>query len=137
MRFTDGRYWMLETIREYASERLKEADEAPQLASRHASHYLVLGERARERALGGDPEGGYGEFEREHDNLRAALATFARERASREELSLICAVAPFWLTRGHYPKGTAGSPAPLEWADSPLALRAQASQGTHRTSRDV
>ena len=125
VRFTDGRYWMLETIREYASERLEEADEAPQLASRHASHYLVLGERARERALGGDPEGGYGEFEREHDNLRVALATFARERASREELSLICAVAPFWLTRGHYPEGHRWIAGALEWADSPLALRAQ------------
>jgi predicted ATPase/class 3 adenylate cyclase len=126
LRFTDGRYWMLETIREYARERLEEADAARQFERQHADHALLLGTRAHDRALGGDPEGGYGELEREHDNVRVALATFARDRSSSEELSLICAVAPFWLTRGHYHEGHRWVAAALEWADSPLALRAQA-----------
>ena len=56
VRFTDGRYWMLETIREYAGDRLEDADRAPHVARLHADHYLELSERARERALGGDPE---------------------------------------------------------------------------------
>ena len=37
LRFTDGRYWMLETIREYASRRLAEA--ANEIARKHAEHY--------------------------------------------------------------------------------------------------
>jgi tetratricopeptide (TPR) repeat protein len=126
LRFTDQRYWMLETIREYARVRLEEADAARQFERQHADHVLLLGTRARDRALGGDPEGGYGELEREHDNVRVALATFARDRSSSEELSLICAVAPFWLTRGHYHEGHHWVAAALEWADSPLALRAEA-----------
>jgi predicted ATPase len=126
LRFTDGRYWMLETIREYALERLEEADAARRFEREHADHVLLLATRAHDCALGGDPEGGYGELEREHDNVRVALATFARDRSSSEELSLICAVAPFWLTRGHYHEGHRWVAAALEWADLPLALRAEA-----------
>jgi predicted ATPase/class 3 adenylate cyclase len=124
LRFSDKRYWMLETIREYAVERLGEAGEAPRLQRRHADYSLSLAERARERALGGDPEDGYGELDREHDNVRAALSTFARGCAATEELRLVRALAPFWLTRGHYREGDHWIAGALRGEDSPLELRA-------------
>ncbi len=45
VRFTDGRYWMLETIREYATERLEEAERMT-LRSGHAAYYLAFAEHA-------------------------------------------------------------------------------------------
>ena len=42
LRFSDERYWMLETIREYARERLDEAGETDALARRHADYHLAL-----------------------------------------------------------------------------------------------
>jgi predicted ATPase/class 3 adenylate cyclase len=80
------RYWMLETIREYALERLQESGEAEQIRRRHATHYL------------GDPlevERGYpneepallGRLNRELANVRAAL-DWAHQTRSPLELAL-------------------------------------------------
>ena len=49
LRFTDGRYWMLETIREYAAERLESDLELEGLQRAHAEHYLRLAESAELR----------------------------------------------------------------------------------------
>jgi predicted ATPase len=46
LRFSDERYWMLETIREYAAERLEDASLTDRLAERHAGWYARLLERA-------------------------------------------------------------------------------------------
>ena len=50
------RFWMLETIREYAAERLEESGEADELRRRHAEHFLALAEEA-EPHLRGEPQG--------------------------------------------------------------------------------
>ena len=49
VRFTDERYWMLETIREYAADALAASPDAEKLGRRHAEHYLRL-------ALEAEPE---------------------------------------------------------------------------------
>jgi len=65
---------MLETIREYAVERLDELDEAAELRRRHAEHFLVLAERA-ESELAGERQAEWLELlERDYANLRSALA---------------------------------------------------------------
>src|SRR5207249_9443862 len=46
LRHTGERFWMLETIREYAEERLVESSEAHELGRRHAEYFLALGEEA-------------------------------------------------------------------------------------------
>jgi predicted ATPase len=46
LRHTVERFWMLESIREYAAERLEESGEATELRERHAAHFLALAERA-------------------------------------------------------------------------------------------
>ena len=63
---------MLETIREYAVERLEESGEAEELRRRHAAYFLALAEEA-EPNLRGSPGDWLDRLERDHDNFRAAL----------------------------------------------------------------
>jgi predicted ATPase/predicted negative regulator of RcsB-dependent stress response len=97
LRFSTERYWMLETIREYARERLDEAGETDTLARRHADYHLaLLEERPMSLILGprrGELLAWFGE---EEDNLRATLDYLEDARppdaARAAELLL-----PFWM----------------------------------------
>jgi predicted ATPase len=69
----EPRFTMLETVREYALERLEESGELDRLCRRHAGYFLELAEE--ERASQGPLQGAWlDRLETEHDNLRAALA---------------------------------------------------------------
>jgi predicted ATPase/uncharacterized protein HemY len=115
---SDGelRFWMLETIQEYAFEKLKEEGEAEELGREHALYYMRLAEEA-ERELTGKQQGKWlNRLEDEHDNLRAALR-WAREASSGQgsnagtespaEIALRIAGAlwRFWLVRGYFSEG--------------------------------
>ena len=96
---------MLETIREYGSERLAEHPEATPVAARHAAYYLALAERAANALTG--PEAGtwLATLDAENDNLRAALG-WARDRGDRmTALRLSGALWRFWAHRGHLSEG--------------------------------
>ncbi|MGH3127485.1 MAG: ATP-binding protein, partial [Gaiellaceae bacterium] len=68
---TGARYWMLETIREYAAERLEASGEAGELRQRHAAYFLDLAEQAEPYlATGGK---WLDRLDVEVDNLRSAL----------------------------------------------------------------
>src|SRR5262249_29143810 len=69
----DARYRLLETIRQYAGERLLEAGEVQATRDRHAAFYLVWAEQAELELRGADQIAWLDRFEEEHDNLRAAL----------------------------------------------------------------
>src|SRR5207247_9930900 len=70
----EGRYRLLETVRQYGRDRLLEAGEAEAVQGRHRDWCLALAEEAEE-GLGGKGETTWlGRLEREHDYLRAALA---------------------------------------------------------------
>jgi predicted ATPase/class 3 adenylate cyclase len=73
-RTEEGRFFMLETIREYAAERLETTGEADDLHRRHAAWVLALVERADLRIRGSDQASWLDRLEREMDNIRAALA---------------------------------------------------------------
>jgi predicted ATPase/class 3 adenylate cyclase len=95
------RYWMLETIHEYAAEQLDETA----LARRHAEYYLALAEDAHPRMLRGDPKTWLDRLEAEHDNLRAALDRFAETREGELEQRLAAALWRFWQWRGNLTEG--------------------------------
>jgi predicted ATPase/class 3 adenylate cyclase/transcriptional regulator with XRE-family HTH domain len=69
----EPRYWMLETIHEYAREKLAVSGEGEALQSEHALYFMRLAEEA-ERGLQGEKQGEWlDRLEEEHDNMRAAL----------------------------------------------------------------
>ncbi|MGI8830648.1 MAG: ATP-binding protein [Candidatus Limnocylindria bacterium] len=95
----EPRYRMLETIREYALELLRERGEETVVRDLHLAHFVAFGERA------------YGErfsssstwipvTDAEHDNVRAAL-DWAGATDARAEAELAGAIAPYWYMRGH------------------------------------
>jgi tetratricopeptide (TPR) repeat protein len=100
LRQTDDRFWMLETIREYAEERLQAGVEDDAVRGRHLGHFLALVERAyEERRESGStwlPIVGA-----EHDNIRAALDWAGRTRPEAEA-QLAGAVAYYWRYLGHF-----------------------------------
>ncbi|HUP59480.1 MAG TPA: hypothetical protein VNA69_03575, partial [Thermoanaerobaculia bacterium] len=96
---TGSRYWMLETIREYAGERLGESDEEEAIRDRHLAHILALAERAYEERLA-SMSMWFPILDAEHDNIRAAL-DWATIRDPRAEAQLAGAIAFYWYLRGH------------------------------------
>jgi predicted ATPase/class 3 adenylate cyclase len=105
LRHTAERFWMLETIREYATERLDESDEAGQLRRRHAQWYLDLAERAYPELRGADQATWLERLEEEHDNFRAILGWSLSVGGFETALQLSGALLRFWITRGYLAEG--------------------------------
>jgi predicted ATPase len=99
-RFTDDRYWMLETIREYASGRLHEGGEADDLRERHLAWMLSLAADA-DRGLV-SPEVGIwlDRIDGEIANLRAALELARETGRPNAQLALVTRTGNYWYTRG-------------------------------------
>ena len=121
----EPRFTMLETVREYALERLEEGGELERLRRRHAGYFLKLAEEA-ERALQGPLQGAWlDRLEAEHDNLRAALAWSLGPQGDKEMgLQLTGALSHFWYVRGYHGESRA-------WLQSALGR----SSGTFTTAR--
>ena len=109
----EPRFVMLETIREFALERLREARELEALRRRHAEHYLVAAEaeapKLTQSAEAGD------RVERDHDNFRAALAWAIETDEADLGLRLGSALWRFWQQRAYLREGRG-------WVDRILAL---------------
>jgi predicted ATPase len=101
----EPRFTMLETVREYALERLEKSGELERLRRRHAAYFLKLAEE-EERASQGPLQGAWlDRLEAEHDNLRAALAwSLASQGDTEMGLPLTGALSHFWYVREHQPQ---------------------------------
>ena len=104
LRRTDERFWMLETIREYAIERLAESGADAELRGRHAEYFL----RFAEEAVRQDQEGDVlisevvARIGADYSNLRSALE-WARDSDEGEVLlRLAAALAGYWGVRADY-----------------------------------
>jgi predicted ATPase/DNA-binding SARP family transcriptional activator len=98
------RYTMLETLREFAAERLDEADEANLVRTRHAAFFLDIVERDKPLFTGPDPGAALDRVGVEHDNVRAAL-DFLLKTEPEDALRLGAAMWRFWQMRGHLLEG--------------------------------
>jgi predicted ATPase/DNA-binding SARP family transcriptional activator len=96
----EGRYRLLETVRQYAQERLREAGEEVSARRRHLSFFLRLAEEAEKRLRGPELVTWLDRLEREHDNLHAAL-DWSREAEEgwREGRALTLALFSYWDLR--------------------------------------
>ncbi|HET8630933.1 MAG TPA: helix-turn-helix domain-containing protein, partial [Thermomicrobiales bacterium] len=102
----EPRFMMLETIREYAAERLEDSGEAEDVRARHAAYYLALAERAEPHLWGGaDQRAWLDRLAAEHDNLRAALTWSEGRGDAGLALRLVAALGEFWLIAGHAAEG--------------------------------
>ena len=128
LRHTEDRFWMLETVREYALERLEASGKGEELRQRHSEHFLALAEEAepnrRER-----PREWLDRLEREHDNLRAALDRLEASGENEPALRLVGALWPFWDERNHLAEGRHRLEGALRGAERPTAARANALTG--------
>ncbi len=98
LRRSGDRYWMLQTIREYARELLHDGGDNNAVRRRHADHYLGLGESAyAERWSDADLTWAQ-RLDEEHDNLRAAL-DFLHEDSPARYVQLAGALGWFWQAR--------------------------------------
>ncbi len=105
----EPRFGMLETIREYALERLAERphDEARAVGRRHAAYYAELAEALRPRLGGPKGEAALRRLDAEGGNLRVALAWARDHDAGALGLRLAGALARYWDARGEYSEGRA------------------------------
>ncbi|HEY5872984.1 MAG TPA: tetratricopeptide repeat protein, partial [Gaiellaceae bacterium] len=130
-----SRYWMLETIREYASEQLDVSGEANELQRRHAAYFLDLAESLpRDVSVSG---AWLDEMEAEHDNLRAALDRLDAAAETQLVLRLAGALWRFWGTRGPHAEGMSRLDQALASDASATAARASALIGAAALAVDV
>ena len=101
LRFTSDRFWMLETIREFATEGLQASGQILALGQRHSQHYLSLAERAKRETSEATSAEPFQRLGDEHENLRLALSCFVGRQEADSALRLVCALADYWVVRGH------------------------------------
>jgi predicted ATPase/class 3 adenylate cyclase/DNA-binding CsgD family transcriptional regulator len=107
------RYRLLETVRQYALEKLGESGEADTVRSRHRDHYTALAARL-DAPAGDDYEQRVEQADAEMDNVRAAFS-WSRENSDLERaLVLASSLQPLWAARGRLREG-------LTWFDVALA----------------
>jgi predicted ATPase len=99
----ETRFLMLNTIREYALDRLGESDDEAAVRRAHAAYYLVLAEEGAEDVVA-HPEW-LDRFEVEHDNFRLALDYLIKTGEAEWGLRLGAALFRFWETREHLKEG--------------------------------
>ena len=101
----EPRFVMLETIREYALERLEASGEAVALRRRHAAFYLALAQAAEPKVQDATQNIWLELLEREHDNLRAVLSWALDGGDLNIGSQLASTLWPFWWMRGHGSEG--------------------------------
>jgi predicted ATPase/class 3 adenylate cyclase len=112
----EPRMRMLETVREYARERLAERDEADELARRHADFYMALADRAEPKLSGPDQGEWLSRLDTELDNLRAAFTWSIARQEPDMSARLATALGLFWEMRGRANEG-------LQWLETVLGER--------------
>jgi predicted ATPase len=110
-----GRFRMLESIHEYASEHLGASGELDELRRRHAGHYAALAERARPHLTGPDHRAWLDRLADDYENLRTALGWLTARGSADIAIRLAAGMVFFWLVRGRYEDG-------LDWLDRALAM---------------
>ena len=114
LRESNGRFWMLETIREFARERLKVSDENDAVRKRHADFFVALAAQAEEGWRSPDQPAWVERLDVEQNNIRAALAWLEEIGETDPVLALVVGMASFWYTRGSWLEGS-------RWLDPALA----------------
>ena len=144
------RFTMLETIREYASERLAQSGEEAELRRRHAEHFRDLAESDdpgfffRVAGVGREQGAKVVRLDRENDNVRAALRWATEGGDVVTGLRIAASLSWYWQHRGHFADGRgwlerllSHPDAPAEWALRVRALLALGDMGSMQGDREL
>jgi predicted ATPase/class 3 adenylate cyclase/DNA-binding CsgD family transcriptional regulator len=125
----EARYRLLETVRQYAGDKLVASGEVEAVRTRHVDTFLGLAEATEPELEGPAQMARLRRLEVEHDNLRAALE-WSIERTPETGLRLAGALGIFWLDRGHFSEGRTWIKSVLDKSgDERTAPRAKALNG--------
>ena len=119
----ESRFGMLETIREYARDRLDGDERRGEIGRRLVRFYRDLAEETESHFAGSDQAAWLDRLEREQANIRAALTVALDTRDAEDGLRLGAALWRFWFQRGYLREGRA-------WLEALLALDADALAAT-------
>ena len=111
----EPRFVMLETVHEFAREKLEESAEAEQIKRAHAQYFLTLAEEAPPELRSPDQLEWLERLEAEHDNMRAALSWALGRKEVEVSLRLGGALGWFWSVRGYHSEGR-------RWLEAALAI---------------
>jgi predicted ATPase/class 3 adenylate cyclase/DNA-binding CsgD family transcriptional regulator len=99
------RYGLLETLREYAAEKLRASGEVAAVRDRHAHWHLELAEHVEPLLLGFEQGGWLETLEHEHDNFRAAMKWLMETVQGEAAMRLTGAMWRFWEAHAHFAEG--------------------------------
>ena len=100
------RYHLLETIRQYAGDKLQESGTARWSHDRHLAYFLMYAEKAEPYLFSAEQRAWASRLEIEHDNLRAALRWSLESDQAKAGLQMTGALAWFWHNNGHLSEGS-------------------------------
>lgn len=123
----ETRYGLLETIREYAIEKLAQSQELSAIQNSYAIWYLELAGQSALELSGPKQAREFERLEGEHDHLRSALDWFLKSQQSELGLRLALKLQKFWEVRGHWSEG-------LRWLELFLAEAKNKSASAERAS---
>jgi predicted ATPase/transcriptional regulator with XRE-family HTH domain len=115
----NGRYYMLDVIREYAAARLAESGEADEICERHALYYLAVAEEAEPNLARAGHRGWFRRLDAERGNFRRAIAWTIERGETVLALRYAAALWRYWRQRGEFTEGR-------RWAESALSMPGEA-----------
>ncbi|MET9516559.1 BTAD domain-containing putative transcriptional regulator [Streptomyces sp. NPDC002994] len=131
------RYRLLETVGEYAAERLDEAGSRPTAERRHLVHFRELARHAEPLLRGREQLAWFGRLEVEYDNLRTALRRAVAARDEHEALCLVHSLGWYWTIRGLRTEARHWSLAAAELGPDPFAPPAVPAPALHERCTDA
>ena len=121
----EPRFLMLQTVLEYARERLEASDDLEAVRRRHAAYFLALAEQAEPQLYRSEQRAWHERLDTEHNNLRAALWWSVVGGDATCGLRLGGALWRFWWVRGYLSEGR-------RWLDELLRTTAATTHGAAR-----
>ena len=120
-----SRWYLLETVREYALEKLAASGGEAEARDRHCAHFLAVAEEAHEELQGARQAAWLDALAEDHENFRTALECSLAQADSVAALRFCAALILFWATRGHLAEGR-------EWCERALRHPASAARTRER-----
>lgn len=114
----EPRFLILQTIREYAEEKLQEQGDGDKLRRRHADYYLSFVNPDVDLRSGALEKDGLVRIEREYDNLRGAIRWALDSGESETAVLLALGLNEFWLARGYFSEAQRWLEAVLDKAET-------------------